>query len=241
MAATARKPGLGAIQSICFGCHTKGGIAGAKLTGKHSHPLLRDLRRVGGKTTLPLFSASGQRSAKGRLDCATCHDPHRWNPHQAGPSANAEREGTGTDSFLRKPASPDAALCLGCHADGHVAGAKVPANTRHPRHIPVWSGSLRRRSAKAGILPEVPVYDNRGRRAMIGRIVCATCHDPHRWDPRQSAKGPGRNREGDATDSYLRNASSRRIVCADCHGRDAIFRYKYFHGRTSRRPHPLYR
>jgi hypothetical protein len=86
-----------------------------------------------------------------------------------------------------------------------------------------------------------PVFDRHGQRTLAGRLACASCHNPHRWDPRQAAKGPGINREGDATNSFLRNRLSGRLVCSDCHGKDAIFRYKYFHGLTSRRVHPLYR
>ena len=87
----------------------------------------------------------------------------------------------------------------------------------------------------------LPVFDAGGAIDDAGVISCPTCHDPHQWSAKAAMEGPGRNTEGDARSSFLRVANSEQFLCADCHGQDALFRYKYFHGKTSRKAYPLYR
>lgn len=300
------------IQSICTTCHEKGGIAGEKLAGKHSHPVSRNLSNVGNKTSLPLFNKSGQRHSKGSVDCATCHNPHQWDSKNASSMAGKKRDvdGDGRTSFLRLPAAPGSdlcvdchrdkrpvrgtdhdlritaksavnhqgrnvaqsgvcgqchsvhnansalalwarktaydldpqmALCLSCHSKGAAAESKIPQRIMRPHGIKLWSNKIRFENPNRHGLSEIPVYDINGKRAQVGRVRCASCHNPHVWDVGRPREGQGRNLEGDVTNSFLRNASSSWIVCADCHGADAIFRYKYFHGETSRKPHGLYR
>ncbi|MGD8589333.1 MAG: cytochrome c3 family protein [Chromatiales bacterium] len=300
------------MQSICTTCHVKGGIAGDKLTGKHSHPLQRDLSRVGGRTSLPLFNEAGQRHAGGRVDCATCHNPHQWDPTNALTAAgsNPKVEGDATNSFLRRTAAPDSALCvdchryqgpvrgtdhdmrvtgrkatnhqgrevsqtgvcgqchsvhnaesgpvlwardikpgldpqtalcLSCHTEGAVAADKIPEELMRPHGILVWSNQMRASRSERRLLPYVPVFNSRGQRASVGRLRCASCHNPHVWDAERPKEGKNRNIEGNVTNSFLRNGSSSHIVCTDCHGQDAIFRYKYFHGEPSSSPHSLYK
>jgi predicted CXXCH cytochrome family protein len=302
--------GQSPFQSLCYACHTKGGVAGKKLTGEHSHPMLKSLKNVGGRSSLPLFDKSGRRTPKGRLDCPTCHNPHQWNPKKAVVSASeAKKEGDATTSFLRMPAAPNSdlcvdchrnkrfvlgtdhdmnvtaasarnsrgqsvkqsgvcgqchgvhnaesdlvlwgrsvarggrqdALCLDCHRNGGVAQTKVPVRLNHPPEVLLWSNGARAPASRRRQLPYTPVFNHQGRRAFVGSMSCASCHNPHVWNPSRPSRGPGKNREGDATNSFLRNASSENIVCADCHGEDGLFRYKYFHGLTSRRNYFLYK
>ncbi len=300
------------IQSICTTCHVEGGIGGKKLTGKHSHPLLRNLSNVGGRSSLPLFNDSGQRHANGRVDCTSCHNPHQWDPTNALSTTgkDTKSDGDAKTSFLRIPAAPSAdlcvdchrknrpirgtdhdmrvtgaratnhqgrtvaqtgvcgqchsvhnansglilwsrdvkpgldpqmALCLSCHSEGEVGEAKIPDQIMRPHGILLWSNQMRAPSSERRSLPYVPVFNSRGQRAPVGRLRCASCHNPHVWDADRPQEGKGKNIEGNVTNSFLRNASSSHIVCADCHGQDALFRYKYFHGETSRRPHSLYK
>jgi predicted CXXCH cytochrome family protein len=300
------------IQSICTTCHEAGGLAGKKTTGEHSHPLLRNLSNVGGKTSLPLFNEPGQRLTNGRVDCATCHNPHQWDPTNALSNAGRDTkiDGDARTSFLRKPAAPGSdlcvdchrnkgpvrgtdhdlrvtasqatnqqgrnvaqtgvcgqchsvhnanaglmlwarktqpgldpqmALCLSCHTEGGAAEAKIPDQIMRPHNILLWSNQMRAPANEQSSLPYVPVFNSRGNRASVGRLRCASCHNPHVWDADSPQEGKGKNIEGNVTNSFLRNASSSHIICADCHGEDAIFRYKYFHGDTSRKPHPLYK
>ena len=60
-------------------------------------------------------------------------------------------------------------------------------------------------------------------------------HFHQAWQPKINKRGNGKECEGDAMNSFLRNKNSELIICADCHGADAIFRYKYFHGETLRK------
>ncbi len=132
-------------------------------------------------------------------------------------------------------------LCRSCHQEAGVAAAKIPAEAYHPRKVIVWSNLARDPLVPGMTLPDVPVFNLQGEAGVAGVITCSSCHDPHRWNPRLEAPGGGRNEEGDVMSSFLRNASSAGMVCADCHGADGLYRYKYFHGRQSRQPHPLYR
>jgi hypothetical protein len=77
-------------------------------------------------------------------------------------------------------------------------------------------------------LEAYPVYAADGKKEVAGDIVCATCHDGHIWDSACPAKGRGEEREGNATNSFLRKDISF-VFCSSCHGEEALFRFKYFH------------
>jgi predicted CXXCH cytochrome family protein len=161
--------------------------------------------------------------------CGQCHSVH-----------NATME---TGLWAREPAkiaSNVEKMCLSCHASGKVAEDKIPPRLQHPDHITAWSNQVREKRITDNPLPDIPVFDEKGERAHVGIITCLSCHDPHQWQPESKKSGDGKKYEGDAMNSFLRNANSELIICADCHGADAIFRYKYFHGETSRKKYPLY-
>lgn len=302
-------PGKGATERLCTSCHRDGGAAGEKVVGARSHPLNVALT-AGMKPKLPLFSTLGRaQEPHGRVDCATCHDPHQWDPANRSSRAGAlpKAQGDAATRFLRAPASGRAELCAqcharqalvratehdlavtapramnargqtvaqsgvcgqchaphnaesdtrlwarvsgagqekveqlcrSCHAAGQVAAAKQPKESRHPAEVKLWSPEQRARfKARAGT--GMPVYQD-GKPDSSGAVSCATCHEPHQWSALKSAEGPGKNLEGDTGSSFLRLASSEDFVCADCHGPDALFRYKYFHGKSSHKDYPLY-
>jgi hypothetical protein len=87
----------------------------------------------------------------------------------------------------------------------------------------------------------IGVYNHDGLPDATGVITCASCHNPHQWSPRTLAEGPGKNTEGDVNSSFLRLTNTESFLCADCHGRDALFRYKYFHGKSSHKDYRLFR
>lgn len=160
--------------------------------------------------------------------CGQCHAIHQ-------PTMTANLWG-------RKPGKANDAKeqqCRSCHSKGGIASAKLPVAAQHPQKVTVWSGKIRQINTKHP-LPNIPVFNKEGKQQKTGMITCASCHDPHRWNPRQAKAGTGKNLEGDAMNSFLRNGDSQYIVCGDCHGQDGLFRYKYFHGKTSRKKHPLY-
>ncbi len=127
-------------------------------------------------------------------------------------------------------------LCRSCHAPDKVAAAKLPRQGSHPSTVNVISNAGNRREQGG----HFPVFTPEGARSGSGIISCPTCHNAHQWSPQKAEAGEGRNVEGDARNSFLRNTSDFSL-CADCHGMDALFRYKYFHGDMSRRKHLLYR
>ncbi len=131
-------------------------------------------------------------------------------------------------------------MCLSCHQKGKVAKDKVPPELQHPDHIKVWSNQIHEKRITGNSIPDIPVFNKEGRRVHVGLISCLSCHDPHQWQAGKGKVSSRKNEEGDAMNSFLRNKNSELIVCANCHGADAIFRYKYFHGETSRKKYPLY-
>jgi len=304
-------PAKGATAALCSSCHRAGGDADKKIVGAHSHPLDMPLK-TGMQSQLPRFGTSGQdKTSSAKIDCATCHDSHQWDPanivSRAGASAKAE--GDAGNSFLRLRASGRAELCVdchqeqrlvrgtdhdlavsaprdvnaqgrtsaqsgvcgqchaahnavsdlrlwarapgagqdegeklcrSCHAPDKVAAAKVPVESRHPGKVTAWSPALRVRFSPKAI-PGIDVYDHAGMPDTNGIITCASCHNPHQWSARKPAEGPGKKTEGDVNTSFLRLANTESFLCADCHGRDALFRYKYFHGKSSHKNYPLFR
>jgi len=106
------------IKGMCVDCHRQGGVAEDKTTGTHSHPVQVSLKKSGLESSLPLFSRSGEHDDKqGLLDCATCHNPHQWDPRNASSHSgkNPRLDGDTGNSFLRKKANGKAALCIDCH------------------------------------------------------------------------------------------------------------------------------
>lgn len=69
-------------------------------------------------TDLPLYDRDGNIITKGKIACMTCHEPHNWDPlREIKNYAFKNIEGNAENSFLRKPASPSADLCISCHED----------------------------------------------------------------------------------------------------------------------------
>jgi hypothetical protein len=125
-------------------------------------------------------------------------------------------------------------LCRSCHAKGKVAAAKIPFKATHPANVNVISVIGSRREGGGYF----PVFTPEGQRTNSGIISCPSCHNPHQWAPLKPEEGPGKNTEGSALNSFLRNVSDSSL-CTNCHGLDALFRYKYFHGETSRKKYML--
>ena len=160
--------------------------------------------------------------------CGQCHQAHNAE-HAARLWARVP--GPGQDTMEQ--------LCRSCHATGQTAANKQPVKGTHPADITVISrqGWPRPGEHRGGFFP---VYDEEGKVVNAGTISCPTCHNPHQWRARSNQAGPGHNEEGTVRSSFLRNKSSYSL-CTNCHGMDALYRYKYFHGEGSRKPHRLYR
>jgi hypothetical protein len=254
---------------------------------------------------LPVFLPEGLRTEKiGLIDCATCHDPHRWTAAGTadGSDTDLKKEGDARNSFLRISAAPSSQLCIECHQDqgqvvgtehdlnvtapsavnrngqkvsesgicgqchiphsivdtpllwarfwdddsiniaekrcrtchskGEIADRKAPSAAWHPDKVEALSSTMR--SALRGHpVPDFPVYNKAGKKVEVGLITCPTCHNPHQWDPAKTAKGSGKNTEGDVRTSFLRVSKTESFACADCHGPDSLYRYKYFHSEST--------
>ena len=147
------------VSAKCNSCHAKGKVAKNKVTGKNSHPLQVNLEKIGATTDLPLFTRDGKRHKNhGLVDCATCHDPHQWDP--ANPIAKSGRnpkiEGDGSNSFLRIANTKDSALCTNCH--------RSQATVAYSRH---------------NLSITAPKEKNGDGMNVSRSGVCSACHLPH--------------------------------------------------------------
>ncbi len=125
------------IERLCNDCHNKESVAKGKLTGTHSHPLGITLQKMKGHNKLPLFNKEGERTKdkNGRIDCATCHNVHQWDPLDIETTAGAvnEVDGDATNSFLRIPSTATKEMCIECHTDEqYVAGTEHDLNISAP-------------------------------------------------------------------------------------------------------------
>ncbi|MDH5517524.1 MAG: hypothetical protein OEY36_06855 [Gammaproteobacteria bacterium] len=134
-----RPPGQAktAVAKLCLSCHQQGQIAGKKLPGKHDHPvgvsislqMSQRIDKLNKQQQLPLFDSDGHQSVGAdKLDCASCHNPHQWDPDDIMNRSMAmlDEEGTAANSFLRLSANENSSLCVRCHED-----KKMIAGTDH--------------------------------------------------------------------------------------------------------------
>ncbi|MBI5893745.1 MAG: cytochrome c3 family protein [Deltaproteobacteria bacterium] len=157
--------------------------------------------------------------------CGQCHFVHNSKEETL---LWARELGTGQDKMEM--------LCRSCHSDNRIAGDKQPVKFIHPSDVVIVSPAAKSKDAKKG--GYFPLYSQDGKKKETGYITCPTCHNPHQWSAIKQDYGPGKNIEGNAVNSFLRN-KSESALCTDCHGMDALFRYKNYHGETSRKPYPI--
>lgn len=108
------------VAKLCVSCHQKEGLAGKKLTGKHDHPLGMSVGLMKKHKHLPLFDSQGHQSSNAdEVDCASCHNPHQWDPEDIMNRSMAmlDEEGDASNSFLRMTADKNSQLCVSCHED----------------------------------------------------------------------------------------------------------------------------
>jgi predicted CXXCH cytochrome family protein len=193
---------------LCIDCHhEKGNILGTE----------HDLNITAAKA----MNLEGKKVDESGV-CGQCHlihnasgDPYLW-----------ARE-VGDDEVMN-------GLCNSCHADNKPGEQKQPRTSKHPKDTKIWSQKLRTRYGKK-VDTELPVYDENGVTDSMGTITCSTCHDAHRWWAGKDKEGPGENTEGDVASSFLRATHTSNMVCVECHGKEALFRYKYFHSPSTHR------
>lgn len=135
--------------AICISCHQEKGPAQNKTVGKHSHPV-----GVATKdTTLPLFEKNNDATV---MACQTCHNPHQWQPGLRQKGKGNNLEGNTGNSFLRKPAGADPALCASCHPNHYLI-----EGTDHDLTVTAQEKT------------------NISRQKVQQSGVCSACHIPH--------------------------------------------------------------
>ena len=112
----------GGVSGLCISCHMQGGVAENRQVGElenYGHPLHVALPEHVTGVSLPLYEPGGARGGdRGLVECASCHDPHQWDPSDPGSTAgaHADVEGGPDTSFLRMPALAETStLCIECH------------------------------------------------------------------------------------------------------------------------------
>ena len=122
-------------------------------------------------------------------------------------------------------------MCTGCHSPGKTAQTAVPRFGLHPRDTST-AGISATAMQQAGDI--FPLFMEAGEIKDEGHIVCATCHNPHQWDPRVDEPGSGRNVKGTVATSFLRPNLAVGF-CSKCHGQDTLIRFTYFHSPMGRK------
>lgn len=184
--------GKGASEVLCNDCHRKGGAAEKKLPGPHSHPLNKPLK-LGMDPKLPLFAATDKPQAKSNVDCATCHDPHVWDPVHPALRAGAEPrvEGDGRTSFLRKAAAPNGDLCVECHTD-----QKLVRGTDHDLNV------------------TAPTAKNARGETVKQSGVCGQCHAAHNAPQERKLWVQAPGQAADPMEKYCRSCHAPGRVAA---------------------------
>lgn len=105
---------------MCASCHNEKSCGQKKLVGTFSHPVNRDLSKLKvKKVDFPTYDEQGkplsEGEAGGRIMCATCHNPHQWDPARKECGPGEMVEGGQKDSFLRMANNEHSHLCLACH------------------------------------------------------------------------------------------------------------------------------
>jgi len=113
----ARQLGPGDLATqMCLSCHGDKSGYDTKHIGNISHPVNNEpTPDTSIPDKLPLYTAGLTRSPKGRVQCFTCHDVHRWSPNSSTDKGGKDIEGDGSNSFLRISNSVSSNLCLDCH------------------------------------------------------------------------------------------------------------------------------
>jgi predicted CXXCH cytochrome family protein len=142
---------------LCLSCHREGGVAAKRSLHGSNHPVNIEAGQASSASGMPLFDPEGRLAENGRIACYTCHDPHRWDPHETSLQSKAiTAEGHAGDSFLRLKNTPAPDLCGSCHRDqAYVA--------RNDHNLLITAAESR------NALGQQPKFSG----------PCGTCHLPH--------------------------------------------------------------
>lgn len=147
------------MAEACLSCHSNEGIAEAYQVGHFTHPVGRPMSKLPEAVNLPGYTRSGVKSVHakaGSVTCASCHDPHQWNPRDKTETSRPGDKGDAGNSFLRIANKTGSVLCLTCHKDKPtIKGSKHDMTVMAP--------------------------DDRNIKGQLPLIagICSACHVPH--------------------------------------------------------------
>jgi predicted CXXCH cytochrome family protein len=106
------------MNSLCTGCHSKGGPAEDKIPPVATHPKGKLIDNIftftsGSTGYIKLFDDQWKETRVGDLSCPSCHSFYQWDHRVRKPGPGRNVEGNADTSFLR--ASSDRIVCTDCH------------------------------------------------------------------------------------------------------------------------------
>ena len=112
--------GQHSMDSLCTGCHSKGGPAKEKIPPVATHPqglLINNVLTVNNRSAgyIKLFDNRWKESRAGDLSCSSCHSYYLWDHRHRNPGPGRNVEGNADTSFLRT--SSDNIVCTDCHGE----------------------------------------------------------------------------------------------------------------------------
>jgi predicted CXXCH cytochrome family protein len=174
---------------FCKSCHDKGKIAEQLTFAGTSHPLnvnpFEKIKALAAKTkklSLPLFNAQGTQDNRGKMTCATCHDPHGSKVTTGKATPKKDVQSKETKFFLRDHPQE---ICEACHKDRILI-----LNTKHDlsKVAPESKNILNKTPLETGVCGSCHLVHN-GQKAFmwarevdmeskhVAQAVCISCHN----------------------------------------------------------------
>ncbi len=167
--------------------------------------------------------------------CGSCHSMHRGNPNIPFLYAGEYQTYKGKEPALERDR-----ICLDCHRKEGNAEKMIVEHFSHPEKDLILRSN-----------PKIlPLINAKNEIEEFGSIACITCHEPHRWEPKEkemknektsqtkpivtSEKILKKNKDGNVLNSFLRRKGIKGTFCIDCHGFETQVKYKYYHDELSR-------
>ena len=106
------------MNSLCTGCHSKGGVAKDKIPAVATHPKGKLINNIftftkQGTGYIKIFDNHWKEVNVGDLSCSSCHSFYQWDHRINKPGVGRNVEGNADTSFLRT--SSDKTVCIDCH------------------------------------------------------------------------------------------------------------------------------
>jgi predicted CXXCH cytochrome family protein len=142
---------------------------------------------------------------KGKGLCGGCHTVHNpiaraflWNYELKVKNEN--------DSFARK-------ICFTCHNRKKFFGTSKKKRYNHPLEQKITT-----RYGQEKVKITLPLYNDKWEKDQEkGAVVCFTCHNIHRWNPKSASRRGGFGIEGETSNSFLRFSANDGFLCTNCH------------------------